>query len=77
MIFRRTISRDFAAFRILQAEIVAEAERQRFGESRLFEVKLKIEEAFIDAIKRYKSGARLLVEAELDGSGVKIAVRIL
>jgi hypothetical protein len=75
MMFRRTITKDFTAIRVLQAEIVAEAERLRFGETRLFEVKLTVEESLINAIKRFRSGAKLYVEAQLDGSGVTIVVR--
>ena len=75
MTFRRTISGDFEAFRVLQTEIVSAAEQYGFTESRLFEIQLTIEESLINAIKRFGSGVKLLVDAELSDSGLKLTVR--
>ena len=75
MTFQRTITGDFTAFRTLQSEIIAIAEDQGFAGNKLFAVKLAIEDSLIDAIKRFGTGSRLVVDAELSDSGIKLAVR--
>ena len=75
MILRRKISADYVAFRAIQAEIIKIAEQHSLAEDKLFEAKLTIEESLIDAIKRFGSGVRLRFEAEIDASGVTIAVQ--
>jgi hypothetical protein len=75
MILRREILSDYVAFRAVQAEIITIAEQHGLAGDKLFEAKLKIEESLIAAIKRFGSGAKLSIEAEIDASGVKIAVQ--